>query len=55
MAKLFVEAGAHINPIEYAHLDMPLSWAHYKGHGDLVDYLAKHGGTTYSDEFYVMP
>ena len=26
IATLFVEAGAHINPIEYAHLNTPLSW-----------------------------
>ena len=55
MATLFVEAGAHINPIEYAHLNSPLSWANYKGHKKIVDYLAQHGGTTHSDEFYVMP
>ena len=54
-ATLFVEAGAHINPIEYAHLNTPLSWANYKGHKKIVDYLAQHGGTTHSYEFYVMP
>jgi len=30
IAVLFVEAGANISPIEYAHLNTPLSWANCK-------------------------